>query len=35
LLELGGKDLRRAPLEERKGVPAKLVRKASWAVQLK
>jgi ATP dependent DNA ligase domain len=27
LLELGGKDLRRAPLEERKGALAKLVRK--------
>jgi bifunctional non-homologous end joining protein LigD len=34
LLELGGKDLRRTPLEERKSVLAKLVRKASWAVQL-
>jgi bifunctional non-homologous end joining protein LigD len=34
LLELGGKDLRRMELEERKGVLAKLVRKASWAVQL-
>jgi bifunctional non-homologous end joining protein LigD len=34
LLELGGKDLRRTPLEERKGALAKLVRKASWAVQL-
>jgi ATP dependent DNA ligase domain len=34
LLELGGKDLRRTQLEERKGVLAKLVRKASWAVQL-
>jgi bifunctional non-homologous end joining protein LigD len=34
LLELGGKDLRRTHLEERKGVLAKLVRKASWAVQL-
>jgi bifunctional non-homologous end joining protein LigD len=34
LLELGGKDLRRRQLEERKGVLAKLVRKASWAVQL-
>src|SRR5919198_549180 len=34
LLELGGTDLRRTPLEERKGVLAKLVRKASWAVQL-
>jgi ATP-dependent DNA ligase len=34
LLELGGKDIRRAPLEERKGALAKLVRKAAWAVQL-
>jgi bifunctional non-homologous end joining protein LigD len=34
LLELGGKDLRRVPLEERKGALANLVRKASWAVQL-
>jgi bifunctional non-homologous end joining protein LigD len=34
LLELGGKDLRRTPLEERKGILAKLVRKSSWAVQL-
>jgi bifunctional non-homologous end joining protein LigD len=34
LLELGAKDLRRAPLEERKEALAKLVRKASWAVQL-
>jgi bifunctional non-homologous end joining protein LigD len=34
LLELGGKDLRRTQLEERKGVLAKLVRKACWAVQL-
>jgi bifunctional non-homologous end joining protein LigD len=34
LLEVGGKDLRRAPLEERKGALAKLVRKASWTVQL-
>jgi bifunctional non-homologous end joining protein LigD len=34
LLELAGKDLRRAPLEERKRALAKLVRKASWAVQL-
>jgi ATP-dependent DNA ligase len=34
LLELGGKDLRRTQLEERKGVLAKLVRKGSWAVQL-
>jgi bifunctional non-homologous end joining protein LigD len=34
-LELGGRDLRRTQqLEERKGVLAKLVRKASWAVQL-
>jgi bifunctional non-homologous end joining protein LigD len=33
LLEFGGKDLRPAPLEERKGTLAKLVRKASWAVQ--
>jgi bifunctional non-homologous end joining protein LigD len=32
LLELGGKDLRHAPLEERKG---KLLRKESWSVQLK
>jgi ATP-dependent DNA ligase len=29
LLELGGKDLRRAPLEERKRAPAKLVRRGS------
>jgi hypothetical protein len=34
LLELGGKDLRRTQLEERKGVLPKLVRKSSWAVQL-
>jgi len=34
LLELGGKDLRRTQLKERKGVLAKLVRKAFWAVQL-
>jgi bifunctional non-homologous end joining protein LigD len=34
LLELGGKDLRHTPLEERKGTLAKLVRKSSWAVQL-
>jgi bifunctional non-homologous end joining protein LigD len=34
LLELGGKDLRRTPLEERKAALAKLVRKASWALQL-
>jgi bifunctional non-homologous end joining protein LigD len=32
LLELGGKDLRRAPLEERKAGLAKLIRKASWAI---
>ena len=32
VLELGGKDLRRTQLEERKGVVAKLVRKASWSV---
>jgi ATP-dependent DNA ligase len=29
-----GKDLRRTQLEERKGVLAKLLRKASWTVQL-
>jgi bifunctional non-homologous end joining protein LigD len=34
LLELGGKDLRRTPVEERKHALAKLIRKASWAVQL-
>jgi bifunctional non-homologous end joining protein LigD len=34
LLELGGKDLRRTPLEERKGALAKLLRKPSWALQL-
>ena len=34
LLELGGKDLRRVPLEERKGELAKLLRKAAWALQL-
>jgi bifunctional non-homologous end joining protein LigD len=34
LLELAGKDLRRTQLEERKGVLAKLVRKAPWSVQL-
>jgi bifunctional non-homologous end joining protein LigD len=33
LLELGGKDIRRAPLEERKRALAKLVHKAAWAVQ--
>jgi len=32
LLELGGKDLRRAPLEERMAL-TKLIRKSSWAVQ--
>ena len=31
LLELGGKDLRRTQVEERKGVLAKLVRKADIA----
>jgi hypothetical protein len=31
---VGGKDLRRTPLEQRKGTLAKLIRKASWAVQL-
>jgi bifunctional non-homologous end joining protein LigD len=34
LLELGGKDLRRTPLEERKAALAKLFRKSSWALQL-
>jgi len=34
LLELSGKDLRRTPLEERKEALAKLVRKASWSLQL-
>jgi bifunctional non-homologous end joining protein LigD len=34
LLELGGKDLRRAPLEERKAALAKLLRKAGWALRL-
>jgi len=34
LLELGGKDLRRTPLEERKAALAKLLRKSSWALQL-
>jgi bifunctional non-homologous end joining protein LigD len=34
LLELGGKDLRRTPLEERKRALAKLLRKASWALRL-
>jgi ATP-dependent DNA ligase len=32
LLELGGKDMRRDPLEKRKSELAKLPRKASWAV---
>ena len=32
LLELGGKDLRRAPLEERKRELAKLLRKAGCAL---
>jgi len=34
LLEVGGKDLRRAPLEERKHALAKLLRKAPWALHL-
>src|SRR5262249_36751565 len=34
LPRLGGKDLRRPQLEEGKGVLAKLIRKASWAVRL-
>ena len=34
LLELGGKDLRRSPLEERKRELAKLLRKEAWALQL-
>jgi bifunctional non-homologous end joining protein LigD len=34
LLELGGKDLRRTPLEERKRALAKLLPKASWALRL-
>jgi bifunctional non-homologous end joining protein LigD len=34
LLKLGGKDLRRTPLEERKRALAKLLRKASWPLQL-
>jgi bifunctional non-homologous end joining protein LigD len=33
LMELGGKDSRRTPLEERKGTLTKLVRKISWALQ--
>jgi bifunctional non-homologous end joining protein LigD len=32
LLKLGGKDMRRSPLEERKSELAKLLRKASWAL---
>src|SRR5262249_44061849 len=32
LLELGGKDLRAAPLEARKRTLAKLLRKAGWAL---
>jgi bifunctional non-homologous end joining protein LigD len=32
LLELGGKDLRRTPLENRKRALAKLLRKAGWAL---
>jgi bifunctional non-homologous end joining protein LigD len=34
LLELGGEDFRRTPLEERKVALAKLLRKSSWALQL-
>jgi bifunctional non-homologous end joining protein LigD len=34
LLQLVGKDLRRTPVEERKPVLAKLLRKSSWALQL-
>jgi ATP-dependent DNA ligase len=34
LLELGGRDLRRTPVEERKRALAKLVRRALWALQL-
>jgi bifunctional non-homologous end joining protein LigD len=34
LLELGGKDLRRTPLEERKATLAKLLRTSSWALRL-
>jgi bifunctional non-homologous end joining protein LigD len=34
LLELAGKDLRRTPVEERKRLLAKLLRKSSWALQL-
>jgi bifunctional non-homologous end joining protein LigD len=32
LLKLGGKDMRRSPLEERKSELAKLLRKACWAL---
>ena len=32
LLELGGKDLRRSPLEDRKRALFKLLRKATWAL---
>jgi bifunctional non-homologous end joining protein LigD len=35
LLELGGKDLRRSPLENRKQELAKLLRKAPWAGPLR
>lgn len=34
LLKLGGKDLRRVPLEERKRELTKLLRKSAWALQL-
>jgi bifunctional non-homologous end joining protein LigD len=34
LLELAGKDLCRTPVEERKQVLGKLLRKSSWALQL-
>jgi bifunctional non-homologous end joining protein LigD len=34
LIELAGKDLRRAPVEERKRLLAKLLRTSSWALQL-
>jgi bifunctional non-homologous end joining protein LigD len=33
LLELGGRDLRQAPLENRKRQLATLLRKAGWALQ--
>jgi bifunctional non-homologous end joining protein LigD len=32
LLELGGRDLRRDPLEERKRALAKLLKRASWSL---